>query len=82
MIEELLSGSWFWMSDAMLVPDSLLWVVKTMDGTLVEMGPGDMSFGGDQGKLNHQGYCSWSIGDFPAELLLVQASEVPSWKPC
>ena len=70
------------MSDAMLVPDSLLWVVKTMDGTLVEMGPGDMSFGGDQGKLNHQGYCSWSISDFPAELLLVQASEVPSWKPC
>ncbi|ABI47353.1 cupin domain-containing protein [Synechococcus sp. CC9311] len=58
------------------------WAVKTMDGTVVEMGPGDISFGGDQGTFNQQGHCSWCIGDLPAELLLVHASEPPSWNPC
>ena len=58
------------------------WAVKTMDGTVVEMGPGDISFGGDQGTFNQQGHCSWCIGDRPTELLLVQASEAPSWNPC
>ena len=59
-----------------------LWAVKTMDGMVVEMKPGDISFGGDQETLNRQGHCSWCIGDLPTELLLVQASETPRWNPC
>ena len=58
------------------------WAVKTMDGMVVEMKPGDISFGGDQETLNRQGHCSWCIGDLPTELLLVQASETPRWNPC
>lgn len=58
------------------------WAVETMDGAVVEMGPGEISFGGDQGTRNNQGHRSWAVGDSPAELLLVQVSEPPQWKPC
>ena len=55
--------------------------VETMDGVIVEMGPGEISFGGDQGTRNHQGHRSWAIGETPAELLLIQVSEPPPWSP-
>ena len=53
-----------------------------MDGVIVEMGPGEISFGGDQGTQNQQGHRSWAIGETPAELLLIQVSEPPPWSPC
>tara|TARA_B100001173_G_C15909573_1_gene513505 strand:- start:581 stop:760 length:180 start_codon:yes stop_codon:yes gene_type:complete len=59
LIEEQVNGSWLWVPDAMLVPDSWLRVVKTMDATVPEMGPGDTSFGNDQETLNRQGHFSW-----------------------
>ncbi len=52
------------------------WFVETMDGTCVEMGPGELSFGGDQnakvdgkGRLGHR---SGTVGDEPCSLMLVQ----------
>ena len=58
------------------------WCVETMDGCIVEMGPGEISFGGDQGTLNNKGHRSWAVGDTPVELMLIQVSEPPPWNPC
>lgn len=59
-----------------IVPLSGRWFVETMDGTRVEMGPGEVSFGGDQGCAadadGHQGHRSGTVGDEPAVLMLVQ----------
>ena len=38
------------------------WAVETTDGGIVEMGPGDISFGGDQGAHNNKRHRSWTIG--------------------
>ena len=64
-----------------IIPLQGQWGVETMDGVIVEMGPGEISFGGDQGTRNHQGHRSWAIGETPAELLLIQVSEPPPWSP-
>ena len=65
-----------------IVPLSGRWFVETMDGTRVEMGPGDMSFGGDQGcKVDahgHKGHRSGTLGAEPAVLMLVQMTDEPS----
>jgi hypothetical protein len=52
------------------------WFVETMDGTCVEMGPGELAFGGDQnakqdaqGRVGHR---SGTVGDEPCELMVVQ----------
>jgi hypothetical protein len=58
-----------------IVPLSGRWFVEAMDRTRVEMGPGEISFGGDQncrevdGKRGHR---SGTIGDVPAVLMVVQ----------
>jgi hypothetical protein len=58
-----------------IVPLSGRWFVESMDGTRVEMGPGELSFGGDQncrstdGKLGHR---SGTVGDSAAVLMIVQ----------
>ncbi len=57
------------------------WFVETMDGHRVEMGPGELSFGGDQdcrcldGK---QGHRSGAVGNEPAVLMLVQVEQAPA----
>jgi hypothetical protein len=52
-----------------------------MDGTRVEMGPGEVSFGGDQGCVadadGHKGHRSGTVGDEPAVLMIVQMDEAP-----
>ena len=58
------------------------WAVQTMDSKVVEMGPGDISFGGDQGTHNRKGHRSWAVGETPAELLLIQVLDPPPWNPC
>lgn len=65
-----------------IVPLSGRWFVETMDGTRVEMGPGELSFGGDQnakadaqGRLGHR---SGTVGSEPARLMLVQLDD-PAW---
>ncbi len=70
-----------------IIPLSGHWFVESMDGTRVEMGPGEFSFGGDQncresgGKRGHR---SGTVGDVPAVLMVIQfddASSAPS-APC
>jgi len=52
------------------------WFVETTDGTRVEMGAGEASFGGDQNaKLDAQarvGHRSGTLGDEPCALMIVQ----------
>jgi len=69
-----------------IVPLSGRWFVEAMDGTRVEMGPGEISFGGDQncretdGKRGHR---SGTIGDVPAVLIVVQLEEASTPRsPC
>jgi hypothetical protein len=58
-----------------IIPLSGRWFVESMDGTRIEMGCGDISFGGDQhcrqieGRRGHR---SGTVGEAPAVLMLVQ----------
>jgi len=69
-----------------IVPLSGRWFVESMDGARVEMGPGELSFGGDQncreagGKLGHR---SGTVGDAPAVLMIIQLEDMPApSSPC
>nr|WP_253959029.1 cupin domain-containing protein [Paraburkholderia fungorum] len=59
-----------------IVPLSGRWWVESMDGTRIEMGPGDLSLGEDQGSIasadGRKGHRSGTIGDQPAVLMTVQ----------
>jgi len=52
------------------------WFVESMDGTRVEMGPGDLAFGGDQNATadghDRVGHRSGTIGSEPCALMIVQ----------
>lgn len=70
-----------------IVPISGRWFVETMDGTRVEMGPGELSFGNDQNTRpddrGQRGHRSGTVGDRPAVLMLVQMERVPApGRPC
>ena len=62
-----------------IVPLSGTWFVETMDGTRVEMGPGEISFGADQNTVpndrGRQGHLSGTVGDCPAQLMIVQLED-------
>jgi hypothetical protein len=61
------------------------WFIESMDGTRVEQGPGEFSFGEDQGcgeKDNKKGHRSGTLGDEPAVLMTVQLHVPPSREPC
>ena len=63
-----------------IVPLSGRWFVETMDGHRVEMGPGELSFGGDQGCRcldGKQGHLSGAVGSEPALLMLIQLDQLP-----
>jgi hypothetical protein len=58
-----------------IIPLSGRWFVEAMDGTRVEMGPGEISFGEDQGCGTidgRTGHMSGTVGDEPAVLMIVQ----------
>jgi len=65
-----------------IVPLSGSWFVETMDGQRVEMGPGEISFGEDQGTKadaqGHKGHLSGTVGDAPAVLMMMQFEQTPS----
>jgi hypothetical protein len=70
-----------------IIPLSGRWFVETMDGQRVEMGPGDISFGEDQGTVTdsdgRKGHRSGTLGSEPAVLMLVQLDENPTVaSPC
>ncbi|ADJ29414.1 hypothetical protein [Nitrosococcus watsonii] len=69
-----------------ILPLSGRWFVESMDGTRVEMGAGELSFGEDQNCVandqGHKGHRSGTIGDEPAVLMTVRLHEPPVRKPC
>jgi hypothetical protein len=70
-----------------ILPLSGRWFVESMDGTRVEMGAGEVSFGGDQACTadadGRKGHRSGTLGDKPAVLMLVQLDKAPApHKPC
>jgi hypothetical protein len=60
-----------------IVPLSGSWWVETMDGTRVEMGPGEVSFGGDQGSKGEKGHRSGVVGNRPCRMMIVQLDRTP-----
>ena len=69
-----------------IVPLSGRWFVESMDGYRVEMGPGEISFGEDQGSREaggKMGHLSGTVGDEPAVLMLIQLVTLPEGSsPC
>lgn len=59
-----------------IIPLSGRWFVETMDGMRVEMGVGEVSFGGDQNtkpnQQGHFGHLSGTVGSEPAKVMIVQ----------
>jgi hypothetical protein len=56
-----------------------------MDGVRIEQGPGEFSFGEDQGctlKNGRKGHRSGTIGGAPAVLMTVQLHIPPTREPC
>jgi hypothetical protein len=57
-----------------------------MDGTRIEQGPGEFSFGEDQNctksEDGRKGHRSGTIGDQPAVLMTVQLHVDPQRRPC
>lgn len=68
-----------------IVPLSGRWFVEAMDATRVEMGPGEISFGGDQNCREvdgRRGHRSGTIGDIPAVLMVIQFEDAAPQSPC
>lgn len=64
-----------------IIPLSGRWFVESMDGTRVEMGVGELSFGADQGcrELDgRRGHLSGTVGAMSAVLMLVQLAALPT----
>jgi hypothetical protein len=67
-----------------IIPLSGRWFVQSMDGTRIEMGAGELSFGADQGcraQDERRGHLSGTVGDVPAVLMLVQLPPLPAGSP-
>ena len=62
------------------------WFVESMDGTRIEQGPGEFSFGEDQGCKadadGRKGHRSGTLGDAPAVLMTVQLHVDPQRTAC
>ena len=61
-----------------IIPLSGRWFVESMDGTRVEMGPGEASFGEDQNNATvdgKRGHLSGTVGNEPAVLMSIQFTE-------
>lgn len=62
-----------------IIPLSGRWFVETMDGMRVEMGVGELSFGGDQNtkadKNGNKGHISGTVGNEPVKLMIIQLKD-------
>jgi len=69
-----------------IVPLSGRWWVESMDGTRIEMGPGEISLGEDQhctqDAEGRKGHRSGTIGSAPVALMTVRLSTPPVARPC
>ncbi len=61
------------------------WFIESMDGTRIEQGPGEFSFGEDQGCVEREGrkgHKSGTLGAEPAVLMTVQLHIEAEHQPC
>jgi hypothetical protein len=61
------------------------WWIESMDGTRIEQGPGEFSFGEDQGCVEidgRKGHRSGTVGNAPAVLMTVQLHVPAMRRPC
>jgi hypothetical protein len=61
------------------------WFIESMDGTRIEQGPGEFSFGEDQGCVERdgkKGHRSGTVGTEPCCLMTVQMHVAPVRAPC
>jgi hypothetical protein len=61
------------------------WFIESMDGTRIEQGPGEFSFGEDQDCVERdgrKGHRSGTVGDAPCCLMTVQLHVEPKREPC
>ena len=61
------------------------WFIESMDGARIEQGPGEFSFGEDQGCTEHEGrkgHRSGTLGNEPCRLMTVQLHVEPRREPC
>ncbi|MGH6992907.1 MAG: hypothetical protein ACRED8_08540 [Caulobacteraceae bacterium] len=61
------------------------WWIESMDGTRIEQGPGEFSFGEDQGcveKGGRKGHRSGAIGEAPCRLMTIRLHRDPRREPC
>ncbi len=69
-----------------ILPLSGHWWVEAMDGTRIEMGPGELSLGEDQNCVQdgegRKGHRSGTAGDEPAVLMTVQLHVPPLRQAC
>jgi hypothetical protein len=70
-----------------IIPLKGTWFVQAMDGTRVELGPGDVSLGEDQNTRpdaqGHKGHLAGNIGDGAVTLMVIQLDVKPTiGKPC
>ncbi|KTT16842.1 hypothetical protein [uncultured Pseudacidovorax sp.] len=61
-----------------VVPLRGRWFIETMDGQRVEMGPGDIHFGQDQGTTGARGHRSGQLGEEPCLQLMLQFAASPA----
>ena len=67
-----------------IIPLSGRWFVESMDGQRVEMGTGEISFGGDQhcrAVQGRRGHRSGTVGQAPAVLMMIQLEEAAAPAP-
>jgi hypothetical protein len=54
------------------------WFVETMDGERVEMGPGELMMGEDQGTKGSKGHRSGTVGDEPCTMIVTALDVTPT----
>ena len=70
-----------------IIPLAGTWFVEAMDGSRVEMGPGEVSLGEDlntkEDARGHRGHLSGNVGSGSVTLMIVQLAEEPTLnRPC
>jgi hypothetical protein len=70
-----------------IIPLKGTWFVEAMDGTRVNLGPGEVSLGEDQNThtdaKGHKGHLSGNVSKGPVSLMVIQLAETPTInEPC